>query len=175
MLRNGQAAVAYPSAAGTYIHKLPRSSGPGTYTRGHRRFGTVAHNAESIRLLPPGKSYSPLLRKHCEGSLTLGRAGVGEKSRARTRSTSQGFRRDRHAKLLNRQWRQERLLANSFQKGVRCRLQSSPRRNPCSVIDPRHPYALTRLSKRVRESGPNVLADIIVEEQQDGGIVDHVM
>ena len=43
------------------------------------------------------------------------------------------------------------------------------------MIDPRHPYALTRLSKRVRESGPNVLADIIVEEQQDGGIVVHVM
>ena len=42
----------------------------------------------------------------------------------------------------------------SYQKGVRCRLQSSPRRNPCSVIDPRHPYALTRLSKRGTRKHP---------------------
>ena len=30
-------------------------------------------------------------------------------------------------------------------------------------------------SLNIRESGPNVLANIIVDEQQDGGIVVHVM
>ena len=110
-------------------------------------------------------------------------ATTREKSRARTSVTSQStvwsieaesgsgavFRPERSFMMKAPKWVRFEDRHSILNSAIHPELGSS-----AAVTDPRHPYALTRLSKRVRESGPNLLAGKLILVEQIGGNVAHV-